>query len=384
MAEGSTSDRPPAPATEVGLKGGLRLGRVLGVPVFVSPSWFLFAAFIVLSYGPVLSSSVGQARAYTAAASFAVMLLVSVLLHEIGHCVVARAFGLPVRSITVTFLAGLTEITEPPQTPAREYAVAVAGPMVSLLLAGVGVGLLPLFDERTLSWLLVWGVAVTNGIVAAFNLLPGLPLDGGRVLRAAVWKVTGDAERSLVTAAWAGRVVAVVVVPAVLLVLLPALGYGDLDLASILICGLLSTFVYAGATASLQRARVLTRLPNARADALARPALQVPASLPLAEAVRRANEADARGLVVVDGSGALEAVVNEAALLAVPEERRPWVTVATVARRVQDGMVLDAGLAGQALLEAMQRTPASEYVVRYPTGEVRVLAAEDVAKAVTS
>jgi Zn-dependent protease len=175
-----------APAPEATARDGVRLGRVLGVPVFVAPSWFLFAAFVVLTYGPALAEEQGRARAYTAAAAFAVLLLGSVLLHEVGHCLVARAFGLPVRRITVTFLAGLTEITSPPQTPAREYAVAVAGPMVSLLLAGLGFGSLPLLDEGSLVRLLMEILAVTNTAVAVFNLLPGLPLDGGRVLRAAV------------------------------------------------------------------------------------------------------------------------------------------------------------------------------------------------------
>jgi hypothetical protein len=85
-----------SPAVEA-VKGGLRLGRVLGVPVFVNPSWLLFAAFVLLSFGPTLADDYGTTRGYFAAGAFAVLLLISVLLHEIGHCVVARAFGLPVR-----------------------------------------------------------------------------------------------------------------------------------------------------------------------------------------------------------------------------------------------------------------------------------------------
>jgi Zn-dependent protease/CBS domain-containing protein len=364
---------------------GLRLGRVLGVPVLVAPSWFVFAGLLVLASAPALSEAVGQARAYTAAVSFALLLLASVLLHELGHAAVALAFGLPVRSITVTFLAGLTEITEQPQTPAREYAVAVVGPMVSLLLAGLGAAAVPLFAPDSLPWLLALGVAFTNGAVAAFNLLPGLPLDGGRVLRAGLWKLTGDAHLSLVAAAWSGRAVALVVVPAVPLLLLPALGFGDPTLVNVLFTALIGAFIYLGATASLQRARLLQRLPRARAGALARPALEVPSSLPLAEAVRRAHEADVHGLVVVDGAGRLEAVVSEAAVKATPEQRRPWVTVSAVARRLEDEMVLDPDLSGEDLLDVMRATPASEYVVRDPaSGEMRVLVAADVAKAVSA
>ena len=371
------------PAPEAPVTGGLRVGRVLGVPVLVSPTWLLFAGFVVLSFGPNLAEDYGQTRGYVGAASVAVLLLLSVLLHEIGHCVVARAFGLPVRSITITFLAGLTEITEPPQTPAREYAVAVIGPMVSLLLAGLGIASLQLFESGSLPFLLSAIVAISNGLVAGFNLLPGLPLDGGRVLRAAAWKLTGDGDKATVIAAWAGRVVAVVVVPGLLLGVLPAFGVTSTSVFNVLFTALIAAFIYAGATASLQRAKVLGRLPRASVARLARPALQVTADLPLAEAVRRAQEADLRAIVVTDSVGRLQAVVSEAAVQATPEERRPWVTVDTVARRIEDGMVLDPALQGEALLDAMRAAPATEYVVTDPGGAVRVLVTADVAEAVT-
>ncbi|MFP5218954.1 MAG: site-2 protease family protein, partial [Actinomycetes bacterium] len=318
-----TSSPPSAPSapsapTDPAAPGGVKIGRVLGVPVYVSPTWFLFAALVVVVYGPALAETIGETRAYLAAGSFAVLLLVSVLLHEVGHCVVARAFGLPVRSITVTFLAGLTEITEPPQTPAREYAVAVVGPMVSLLLAGSGAAASALFEPGSLPHLLALGTAVTNGVVAAFNLLPGLPLDGGRVLRAAIWRFTGDADRSTVMAAVAGRVVGLVVVPVLVVVGLPALGLGRPTLLTGVFAGLIAAFVYAGASASLRRAQVVQRLPAGTVGRLARPALAVPADLPLAEAVRQAQQAGRYAVVVVDGAGRPVAVANEAAVRATP------------------------------------------------------------------
>ena len=366
----------------VGLKG-VRVGRVLGVPVLVSPSWLLFAAFVVISYGPALTEDFGTVRAYVGAGAFALLLLLSVLLHEIGHCVVARAFGLPVRSITVTFLAGLTEITEPPQTPAREYAVAVVGPIVSLVLASVGLASVQLFERGSLPFLLAAVVAVSNGLVAAFNLLPGLPLDGGRVLRAAVWHVTGDPAKATRAAAWAGRLVALVGVPVLLLGVLPLVGLSQPSLVTVLFSALVAAFIYAGATASLRRADYLERLPRASVASLARPALEVAAGLPLAEAVRRAHEARVHALVVVDSAGRVQAVVSEAAVLATPEQRRPWVTVDTVARRVEDEDVLAPTLTGEQLLQAMRARPASEYVVVDPPRPVRVLVTADVAAAVT-
>jgi Zn-dependent protease len=360
---------------------GLRLGRVLGVPVYIAPSWFLLAALLVLALSPQLVERLGQTQAYVVSASFAALLGLSVLLHEIGHCVVARLLGLPVRSITITFLAGFTEVTEPPQTPAREYSVAVAGPMVSLLLAAVGVALVPVFGTDTLSGRICENIAITNGLIAAVNLLPGLPLDGGRVLRSVVWRLVGDPERATRAAAWSGRVIALVVLPLVLVGLLPALGYGSNNAGNVIFAGLLAAFVYSGATAALRRSEAISRLPQVSVAALARPALRVPADLPLAEAVRRAQAANVNALVVVDSADRLEGVVSEAAVLATPEQRRPWVAVGTLARRVEPGLQLDVGLAGEGLLAAMRATPASEYVTTDPaTGEVRVLVAQDVAK----
>ena len=362
---------------------GVSLGRVRGVPVLVSPSWLLFAAFVVFAFGPQLAQQHGPVAGYGGAAAFAVLLLASVLLHEIGHCAVALAFGLPVRSITVTFLAGLTEITKPPQTPAREYAVAVVGPTVSLLLAGLGWAGRDLFAAGSLPFELLTVVAGANALVALFNLLPGLPLDGGRVVRAAVWRATGDPDRATRSAAWAGRIVALVVVPVVLLGVLPAVGLGRVSIPTVLFTGLVAAFIYAGASATLQHARLTARLPAATVAALARPALPVAADVPLAEAVRRAQEARVHAVVVVDGEGRPRAVVSETAVLAVPEDRRPWVPVSSVARTLQEGLVLDPSLAGERLLEAMRRTPASEYVVDGPPGGgVRVLVAADVAAAV--
>ena len=362
---------------------GVRLGRVVGVPVLVSPSWLVFAAVVVGGFGPLLADEHGTAPGYAGAAAFAVLLLLSVLLHEIGHCVVARAFGLPVRSITVTFLAGLTEITEPPQTPAREYAVAVVGPTVSLLLAGLGWAGRDLFEAGSLPFQLMTVVAASNALVAAFNLLPGLPLDGGRVLRSVLWKVTGDPDGATRTAAWAGRGVALVVVPALMLVVLPAVGLAQVSVLTVLFSALVATFIYAGASATLAQEQLKQRLPRASVAALSRRAVAMTEEVPLAVAVLRAQEAQAHGVVVVDSTGRPRAVVSEAAVLATPEDRRPWVTVGSVARSLVDGMVLDASLTGQPLVEALRRTPATEYVVADGAG-FRVLAADDVAKALSA
>jgi len=358
---------------------GLRIGTVAGVPVRLMPSWFVFAAYLVLSGQAVLREEFGGSKAFLVALAFVLLLLLSVVLHEAGHCVVARAFGLPVRGITITFLAGLTEITEPPQTPAREYAVAVTGPMVSLFLCATGAAGAAALPDDSLGELVLYGAAVANGALAVLNLLPGLPLDGGRVLRSVVWRLGGDAELGTRVAAYAGIVLALVVVPVTVIGVLPELGVGDRGVVPVVLAALVSVFIYAGAVTSLRRSKLLTRLPAVSVAALARPALAVPASMPLGEAVRRAREHAVRALVVVDGGGQLEGLVSESWVRQVPEDRRPWVTVGEGIRRMEDGLWLAPDLSGEELLDALQRTPASEYAVQGPNP--RVLVSADVAEA---
>lgn len=359
--------------------GGVQIASVVGVPIVVMPSWFLFATYVLL-IGPGLIG--GGGRGYVLSGAFALMLLASVVLHEIGHCVTARAFGLPVRAITVNLLAGLTEITEPPQTPAREYAVAIAGPMVSILLCAVGVVTAAALPADGVAQALFLGVAISNGAIAGMNLLPGLPLDGGRVLRSLLWQVTKDPLRATRLSAYAGMLLAFAVVPVLVVGVLPAVGLADRDAGTVVISALLGAFIYYGANASLRRARAEARLPRLTLDALARPALAVPATLPVAEAVRRVQDSGLRALVVVDGNGRLEGIVSEAWVRQVPVERRPWVSVADGARRVEPGLLLDPALEGEALLDAMRATPASEYVVSGPVP--RVLVTADVAQAMES
>jgi Zn-dependent protease/CBS domain-containing protein len=357
---------------------GLLMGRLFGVPIYVAPTWFLIAALITVLFAPSIDSRLGLgAGSYFVALAFAVLLYGSVLVHELSHSVVALGFGLPVRRITLYLLGGVSEIEREPETPGREFAVAVAGPILSLVLAAFGYALVRMLDPDTVLGFLALELTFANFLVGIFNLLPGLPLDGGRVLQAAVWKATGRRTTGLLAAGWVGRAVAVLVVALPLLVSLA--GGGQIGLFSVLWGALIATFIWAGATQAIQTAKVRERLPNLRARTLTRRALPVSADLPLAEALRRANAEGARALVIVDGGGSPTAIVNEAAVTATPEQRRPWVSVGGLARSLESGLVIDAGLEGEALVRAMQAVPATEYLVVEPTGEVYgVLAAADV------
>lgn len=367
-----TPQRPESP--------GLRMGRPLGIPVYVSPTWLIVAAFITYSFQPTVANDLpgrGTVVTYVVAFVFAVFLYVSVLLHELAHCVVARYFGLPVRRITLYLLGGVSEIEREPETPAREFLVAFAGPLLSLGLAGVGFLADHFIPANTIPHVLVMQLWISNLIVGVFNLLPGLPLDGGRMLRAGVWKLTRDPGSGTVAAAWFGRALAVGLV--VLTLGTPLMTGQEPGWGYVLWSVVLASFIWMGASQSLRVAKVRARMPQLQARALARRAIPVTAEVPLAEGMRRAQEAQAGAMVVVDHDGHPIAIVNEAAVTATPEQRRPWVTVGSLARSLEPSLVLPADLSGESLLDAMRGAPSGEYLLVERGGDVfGVLVTADV------
>ncbi|MGW4076476.1 site-2 protease family protein [Streptomyces asiaticus] len=383
--EGGKQSRP----RDVG--GGFLMGRPFGVPVYVSPSWFLVAALITWVFGGQLDRvlpELGAAR-YLVSLFFAVAFYASVLVHELAHTVAALRFKLPVRRIQLQFFGGVSEIEKETETPGREFVLAFVGPLLSLVLAGVFYLGMMVVEPDTVPGVLLAGLMISNLIVAAFNLLPGLPLDGGRMLRAVVWKISGRPMTGTVAAAWSGRALAVAVLVGLpLLTQAGGLGeepksFGSVDsLTDALLAAILAAIIWTGAGNSLRMARLRERLPDLRARTLTRRAVPVAADTPLSEALRRANEAGARALVVVDGHGAPTAVVREAAIVGVPEHRRPWVAVSGLAQDLKDGMRVSAELTGEELLDTLRATPATEYLVVEETGEVYgVLSTADVERA---
>ncbi|TMR09588.1 site-2 protease family protein [Nonomuraea turkmeniaca] len=365
---------------------GIRMGRPFGIPVYVSWTWFLVAAFITVMFGPqmqLMLPELDSTAAYAVAFVFAVLLYVSVLLHELAHSVLAKSYGLPVRRITLYLLGGVSEIEKEPPTPGKEFAIAAAGPALSLGLAGLGWAAEAfLINDGGIAQVLTWQLWVANLIVGVFNLLPGLPLDGGRMLRAGVWKLTRNPSSGTVVAAWGGRVLAVALVA--FTVVTSLMGGRELDFTNLVWPLVLASFIWMGATQSLRVAKIRARIPQVNARALARRAIPVTAETPLAEALRQASERGAGALVVVDHDGQPMAIVNEAAVQATPEHRRPWVNVASLAKSLEPTMVLDAGLAGEPLIDAMREAPGSEYLLVEPGGEVYgVLATADVNRVFT-
>src|SRR5262252_10792427 len=275
MTPGEPRRPEPGPAEP---SPGMRIGKPFGIPVFISPYWFLIAGLFVFLYARGLVRSVPDQARYPVAAAFVVLLYASVLVHELSHSVVARGFGLPVRRILLYPLGGFSEIEREPPTPGREFLVSAAGPALSLVLAGIGFGLDRLFHPVGVSGALLSQLVVANLLVGIFNMLPGLPLDGGRMLRAGVWKLTGRPGSGTVTAAWAGRrlAVAVLLVPLALFLQTGS----QVQVFDALWLAVIAAFMWSGAGQALRATRVRERLPGLQARALARRAIPIPASLP--------------------------------------------------------------------------------------------------------
>ena len=353
------------------------IARPFGIPVYVSPYWFLLAAAFVLLYSNVVERSVHGGLRYVVTAAFVILLYASVLVHELSHCVVAKSFGLPVRRILLYPLGGFSEIEQEAQTPAREFLVSGVGPLTSLVLAAIGYGVIQLVKAGTTTEVLIAQLVWANVLVGAFNLLPGLPLDGGRMLRAGIWKITRRPGSATLGAAWTGRVLAaaMIVVPFALFVR----DSNSSEVFDAAWLAVIAVFMWLGAGQAIRVTKLKERLPSLQARLLARRAIPIQASLPLAEAIRRADAAQARALVVVDHEDKPIAIVNESAVIATPVQRRPWIEAGSLARSLDENLVLPADLSGMALLEAVRKAPASEYLLVEPSGKVfGVLVARDL------
>jgi Zn-dependent protease len=378
---GGSGPRQQPGRSPVAVGGGLQVGQLFGAPIIVAPSWLLFLAWITWQFAPVVENSVpgiGTAR-YAVSASFGISLGLSVLAHEVAHAATARAFGIPLDRIVLTAIAGHSALGREPETPRRMFLVAGAGPVANLVIAaGAWAGFRTL-PHATVGSVLAAGLALTNGVVGIYNLLPGLPLDGGQMLRSVVWAVSHNPRTGVIAGAWAGRLLgAATAVAGLYLLSRPDSGLQGDGIWALLIAGVM----LIASSAVLRQQALRDRLPRLSVRDLTRRALPVAGDLPLAEAVRRAQESHARGLVIVDGRGQPTAVVNEAAVMATPEARRPWVSVSSVSRSVSVDDLLPVWLTGEDLLRRLQTAPAPEYIVIQPDGEVYgVLATSDVAAA---
>ncbi len=191
------------------MQAGWRIGSVFGIPLWVHPSWLAIVALVTVSNAldwgmthPQWSASLTWPLGLVSA----ILLFASVLLHELGHSLVAQAQGIQVTSITLFLFGGIAAISRESRTPWQAFQVAIAGPLVSVTLAIGLQGLLQVLPPDSPGWLLAQDLVRINGVVAMFNLIPGLPLDGGQVFKAVLWQWTGNPFLAVRWAARSGQV----------------------------------------------------------------------------------------------------------------------------------------------------------------------------------
>ncbi|RKT55936.1 Zn-dependent protease [Saccharothrix australiensis] len=343
----------------VGRDGGLPLFRAAGIPVLLAPSWWLGSAAIVVLYAPLverIAPGTGGLAGVVLAATFAVFLGLSVLAHELGHSLVALRLGLPVRRLRLFLLGGVSEVMRTPAKPAHEGLIAAAGPVVSIVLAGafaLGALAMPHHDAV---WLLVAQTAFANIAVAVFNLLPGLPLDGGRILRAGVWAATGRRAAGTRAAVVGGGVVAaLLVVWAVWGVLEGSedrwLRFG--------VCLLTAWFVVAGARGESAAERHRAWPDGLTLGELVRPVLQLPAESPVSGAL---TASAGRGVVLVRADGVAAGLLDRdlARRLAATSPHAPAEQAAVP---IRPETVLLENEHGDEVVERVHGTAAWEYLV---------------------
>ena len=187
------------------MQGSWRIGSLFGIPLFLDPSWFFILAFVTIINALDLYPTFGSVLAGSAGLGMALLLFASVVLHELGHSLTARSQGIKVNSITLFIFGGVASIDQESKTPGEAFQVAIAGPAVSLTLFGLFYLLSQVLPSSSVGQVLTLNLARINLVLALFNLIPGLPLDGGQVLKAAVWKLTGNRFQGVRWAAKSGK-----------------------------------------------------------------------------------------------------------------------------------------------------------------------------------
>jgi len=331
---------------------GWRLGSLHGIPVYLGRSWPVIALVVVVTFGPQVRQSTGVsggAFGYAVAVAYALLLLFSVLAHEAAHALVARRFGYQVDRVVADLWGGHTVYDTSTARPGASAAIAVSGPLANLAIAGAGYAVQNLADPDGVVGLLLGALMVTNLFVGVFNLLPGLPLDGGFLVDALVWRVTGDRNKGLIVAGWFGRVLTVVVV--LWLVGRPLLLGDPPSLFTIVWCGLIGAFLWAGASNAIRSGQTRRAIERVPLDRVLRPAVVVAAREPVAAVLARVGAVAGQhpAAVVLGPDGRPIGLVDIDAARGIDPVRQHQVPVEAVVGRQPDGWVVvvpsrDAGI----------------------------------------
>ncbi|MEH2178057.1 site-2 protease family protein [Nostoc sp.] len=333
------------------MNGTIRVGNLFGIPFYIHPSWFLVLGLVTWSYSSGLAAQFPQLSAGLAlllGLMTALMLFASVVAHELGHSFVAIRQGIDVKSITLFIFGGLANLEKESKTPGEAFWVAIAGPIVSLLLCAI-VTTIGVTTAASGPLAAILGVlAAVNLALALFNLIPGLPLDGGNILKSIVWKITGNPYKGVTFASRVGQIFGWV---AILSGVLPLLLFGNSGNFWNLLIGF---FLLQNAGNSAQFARVQEKLTGLTAeDAVTHDSPIVSANLTLREFAdeRVISGQNWHRFLVTDDDGQLLGAIAVDNLRTIPTAVWSETQVKEVMRPITESTTVQSD---QPLLEVMQ------------------------------
>ncbi len=300
----------------------IKLGSIWGIPIGINYSWFLIFALVTFSLAsgqlPMQIADLSLGGYWIIALFISILFFGSVLAHELGHALLALRNDVPVKSISLFLLGGVAQITREPRTPGSEFRIAIAGPLVSLAL-GLFFGLIYLLSQNVavIAVPALW-LARINIILALFNMIPGFPLDGGRVLRAVVWQITGQEFRSTRVASVAGQVVAY-----------SFIGFGILSLfvgnpVNGLWLAFIGFFLRNAASGSYQYANMQEALQGvSAADIMSRHLTKIPGYTPLSSLTGPQSLGQGTRAFFVSDENEIRGMLTLTDVAGIPENHRP-------------------------------------------------------------
>lgn len=364
------------------MRGKVRIFSIRGIPILVHGSWLfvyaLIASTLAVGYFPATVPELSRSQHWLDGLLAAGLLFVSVLLHELAHAFVAQGYGLRVSGISLHILGGVSELEDEPPSPRAEFLIAIAGPFTSLAIAGVlwvlgGTGYVRGGSVGAiLGYLLLVNVAV-----GVFNMLPGFPLDGGRVLRALVWKWKGDIVQATYVASRVGTLVAAALI-----------GFGilrglDGSVVSGLWLSVIGVFLHRAARWSAQQTALREALRDLRVDDVMRTdVVTVPVYATAASVADAFWRHHVTSIVVIDAAGAPRGIITVDGLRALPRDRWPLTRVAEVMRPLDADLTVRPGDSAVRALDRGTRSGLGHVVVTDDAGRlVGWVSIEDISRA---
>lgn len=362
---------------------GIKLGRIGGVPVYLSSSWFIITAVITFSVGMQLARGgvIPPLNAYLMGLSCAVAIAVAVLIHEVAHAMTARAFKWPDAHIVLTLMGGHTQFGSFKAKPGASLWVALSGPLSNFVLAGLGWLVMENIQLGVYPNLLLDFFVYANLLLGAFNALPGLPLDGGRLVESIVWKATGSQFKGTIASCWVGRVIAVGIV--FYFVLLPFLRGQQPQIITVVVGIMVAMFMWQATTQLIGHSKMMLNLPTVIASDLMSPASAMVSHAMVSDVLSRKA---ARGgeIILVDPKGMPVGVIDAQALAKVDPRQGGNVPALAVSRALGQGAIVAEESDGRALIDYLASVESVEYAVISASGHVvGLLHQREIIKAVT-